>query len=461
MYVFGGCDTTGRFMDDLHVLDLNSGVWTLLGSSLANEGADIVWPTGRHFHGAVGIGTKMYVFFGKSNGYMNDVWVYNTMKNVWKKIESKTEPPSRRYGHTVVEWSGDIYIYGGFDDFGLRCNDLWKYKCELNTWTPVIHLHSTAPDALHHSSVVYQGSMLVWSGMEGSSDLYEFRFGSRSWSKVVTTSQQCPRPKWGHKSFMYEDCMYVVCGTDSILTHNSIWQFSMITCEWTLLGEADGCAPRYFFSLCVFGSNIVIFGGKNVHNYAFNDVVLWKYQAAGPKPVSTYKSDFLRLLDDAENDYGDGDVLLIETNDGRKVFGHKSILYCQIPILRTLQSSKMDQPYRVVYGLFHFMYTKELPSSLTRKDLMALMKVAAEWELLGLKETLEGALIDEINDGNVVETLGWSAECREKYGLKLPKLSLICVRLVVPEFEKIRKRLKEVLPESLYASLKEYAREKK
>lgn len=39
MYVFGGCDVTGKFLDELYVLDLYRGVWKV---RLGCEGGDVV-----------------------------------------------------------------------------------------------------------------------------------------------------------------------------------------------------------------------------------------------------------------------------------------------------------------------------------------------------------------------------------------------------------------------------------
>ena len=185
LYVFGGCDVAGRFMSDLFALDLDTGVWQALPNENGGE-----WPMARHFHAAVTVGSSFYVLFGKSNGYMNDLHRFDPAARRWERIESHNSAPSRRYGHAAVEWGGDVYVYGGFDDFGLRCNDLWKFDCARREWSAVLHLQSEAPEALHHAAVVYQGSMLVWGGVEAASDVHEFRFGSRSWSRVQVLKRE-------------------------------------------------------------------------------------------------------------------------------------------------------------------------------------------------------------------------------------------------------------------------------
>lgn len=184
MWVFGGCDVAGRFFNDLFVLDLDTNVWTCILPGA--DGGD--WPMARHFHGAAAVGSSFFVFFGKSNGYMNDVHRFDTAARKWQKIECECEDqPSRRYGHSVVECHGDVLVFGGFDDFGLRCNDLWLFEVlsgSSGRWTLMRHLQSEAPEALHHGATASEGSMIVWGGMDATSEIFEYRLGSRSWSAV-------------------------------------------------------------------------------------------------------------------------------------------------------------------------------------------------------------------------------------------------------------------------------------
>lgn len=123
-----------------------------------------MWPKGRHFHGAVVVDDRfMYVLFGKSNGYHSDVHRFDTMLGAWERIEAPAvgvETPSKRYGHSVVQWRGDLYVFGGFDDFGLRCNDLWRYEWKRNSWSLIANLQSIeAPAAMHHCAVVLDVSV--------------------------------------------------------------------------------------------------------------------------------------------------------------------------------------------------------------------------------------------------------------------------------------------------------------
>lgn len=94
----------------------------------------------------------MIICGGKSNGYMNDLYSFDfsmlfssKTKNNKKylyfiKLETKEwteiipqgkERISRRYGHSAVIYNDSMYIVGGYDDFGLTCNDLWEFSFSL------------------------------------------------------------------------------------------------------------------------------------------------------------------------------------------------------------------------------------------------------------------------------------------------------------------------------------------
>ena len=454
LLVFGGCETGGRFLDDLWSLELESARWTRLGPPLNVEGASpALWPQGRHFHGAVAIESTMFVLFGKSNGYMNDVWQYDVKTHVWCKAES-TAGPSRRFGHATVEYGGDIYIYGGFDDFGLTCNDVWRYEVFANRWTAVLHLQSEAPDAMHHTAAVYQGSLLVWGGSDAADALYEFRFGSNIWSKVQVRSTQRPRPKFGSRCFVHEDDLYIVGGTDSLVCHASVWRFSMVSCEWTLLGQSDLWEPRYFFSLAMHGNNVVLFGGKNLSNFAFDCVHMWKFCATDTRPRSTYLNDFRALMHDA----GPSDFSIVCRDSSLPLYGHCAVLFSRVPALREMESLEMDRS--LGEALLYYIYTSLLPGGLSRTQRMELVSHAhSPLNLLVLQKRLELELVGDTTESNVVLTLVFCINC-QKHGFKLAKLSNACVKLIMPTFAVYRQQLKLKLPEEYYTALKEIWRGK-
>ena len=93
MFIFGGCSTNiSQFLEDVYYLTFSQKKWEIVPSPLnkiektenpseemAQEMARIakIWPRGRHFHTSVSYKGKMYIFGGKSNGYMADIWAFD------------------------------------------------------------------------------------------------------------------------------------------------------------------------------------------------------------------------------------------------------------------------------------------------------------------------------------------------------------------------------------------------
>ena len=42
---------------------------------------------------------------------------------------------TKRYGHTAVICNDSMFVFGGYDDFGLKCNDLWEFNfSKTDSW---------------------------------------------------------------------------------------------------------------------------------------------------------------------------------------------------------------------------------------------------------------------------------------------------------------------------------------
>jgi len=95
----------------------------------------------------------MFVFGGKSNGYHNDIWKFDLgicppspfvseftwacfpEDNSWEvmTVEKGSRVPARRYGHSGVLYSSEMFIFGGFDCDSFTCSDLWSFSFGTHT----------------------------------------------------------------------------------------------------------------------------------------------------------------------------------------------------------------------------------------------------------------------------------------------------------------------------------------
>jgi len=165
--------------------------------------------------------------------------------------------PSRRYGHSMVVHNRCFYVYGGYDDFGYKCNDMYEFRPMSNKWNKV-KTAGEAPERYHHSAVSHGGSMYLFGGsctdMSLSSALFEYRFGTATWTRVPT-HQRAPEPRWGHSSFIHDNQLYILGGCDNILCFKEVYRISLDSLDWKRVKKISGFDPRYFGGCVLLHSN--------------------------------------------------------------------------------------------------------------------------------------------------------------------------------------------------------------
>lgn len=157
-----------------------TGVWERV------ETRGTVVPCQRSLH-AGAVWKDNFIVFGGYDGHhrVNDLYSFDFLTSQWQML-SNLNAPTPRDRHVAAVFENSIYIFGGFDGT-MRVNDLHAYNLEANEWHSVEVLGGTPPSPRHsHAAVVYQNSMFVFGGYDGSyrSDLHEFNFFTRRWSAV-------------------------------------------------------------------------------------------------------------------------------------------------------------------------------------------------------------------------------------------------------------------------------------
>ena len=127
LVVFGGWSgPRGRFLNDLHALDVNTLEWT----ELRPEG-DVPEPRGGH--AACCVGTDLYVFGGANDvEQFGDLYRYDFVANTWTRLKQRGTKPSGRSGHAACALGdGQVLAFGGHN--GHRAlSDI--YVLDLATW---------------------------------------------------------------------------------------------------------------------------------------------------------------------------------------------------------------------------------------------------------------------------------------------------------------------------------------
>jgi len=186
MIVFGGVDDTGVLHNTIYSLDLETKKWNTeetLGTS----------PSGRIGHTAVLIpGNKMLVFGGNSDiSMLNDLYVYDINSKTWSTLNPSGSIPVARTG-TVGNVIGDyVYIFGGIKYYGDiygYLNDVYRYNYVKNIWEKITTHGKMNPRAsfcattsaggnylllhgffeLYHDDTVYLDSKNTWTTIDNS-----------------------------------------------------------------------------------------------------------------------------------------------------------------------------------------------------------------------------------------------------------------------------------------------------
>lgn len=70
----------------------------------------------------------------------------------WQKLNPATSP-SPRYGHSMTNINGDVYLIGGIASGNVTKDDLWKYNSLAKRWSEILPTLPKPKARAHHSAV--------------------------------------------------------------------------------------------------------------------------------------------------------------------------------------------------------------------------------------------------------------------------------------------------------------------
>ena len=173
MLLFGGKDGSGVALADLHAFTFSTMTWTTLGPTG-------VPPQARKGHTSALLLNSLLCIFGGSNEdvpiFYNDVRIYDMNRNTWMTptVSTTTAAPDGRDGHSMIEISGKVYIYGGVNARGEKLSDLWSFNVfsavagQLR-WSQPTAMSSVPPARWGHLGLASMGAMHIIGG-NGASD---------------------------------------------------------------------------------------------------------------------------------------------------------------------------------------------------------------------------------------------------------------------------------------------------
>ena len=157
LFLYGGeyfNGATVKFYNDLFVYNTKKDIWNKVTSP------NSPLPRSGHAWCRAANTKEIYLFGGEFSSpkqgtfyHYNDFWKLDPMSREWTRIESKgkaSSPPARS-GHRMVGFKQYIILFGGFQDTSATTkylNDIWIYDCVNFVWhTPKLQSARAVPDA--------------------------------------------------------------------------------------------------------------------------------------------------------------------------------------------------------------------------------------------------------------------------------------------------------------------------
>lgn len=305
---------------------------------------------GRHFHSAVVVGDAMYIFGGKSNGYLNDLLRFDLRALTWSAPEQTGSVPSRRYGHSCVFYDGALWVFGGYDDLGYVSDELFAWHIASGQWRRVTY--APVPPELRlaryqHAACVQGDAMWVFGGRAEQreyfvGDLLHLSFATLSWARVPGKGKP-PAPRWGHALLSTGRAFYVLGGSDYVLAFKDVYKYSLHRATWRRVDvdEARGALePRFFLGAALHDHALYVFAGRNIHHYLYKDVLRAVLDAEARAAPDLYAKQMWTLLVTAT--FADVQLQFM-ANPSAPLYAHRGVLSARSEALSAMFRTKMRE----------------------------------------------------------------------------------------------------------------------
>ncbi|KAJ8247088.1 hypothetical protein GJAV_G00258600 [Gymnothorax javanicus] len=244
-------------------------------------------PCDRYKHSCCAHGDCVYLLGGRGKTLHCDFWRYNVVRNEWTELDSSCEnAPEEIEEHSMVNYQGLLYVFGGLIDSGYSGNKipLWVYDADKEEWLPwqgKNNTYSQKPVPVNrkgHSAAVFDSSMYIYGGyidMKGSSqEFWRLDFDTEAWSDL-TTDEAGPGPRHGHSAAAHLDSMYLFGGLTGLREQGDFWRWSFTTHSWSSIRSLSGPSKLVGHSVVVYQDNMLLFGGGGTQSSPRNS--LWRF----------------------------------------------------------------------------------------------------------------------------------------------------------------------------------------
>uniref|UniRef100_M4FGJ1 ACB domain-containing protein n=1 Tax=Brassica campestris TaxID=3711 RepID=M4FGJ1_BRACM len=275
MYIYGG-NHNGRYLGDLHVLDLKSWTWSRGETKVATESEE-TFPTLLSpcaGHSLIPWDNKLLSIGGhtKNPSESMQVRVFDAHTCTWSMLKTYGKPPVSRGGQSVTVVGKTLVIFGGQDAKRSLLNDLHVLDLETMTWDEVDSIGvSPSPRSDHAAAVHAERYLLIFGGGSHATcfgDLHVLDLQTMEWSRPAQQGE-APTARSGHAGVTIGENWFIIGGGDNKSGASESVVLNMSTLSWSVIASVEGRVPLASegLSLVVSSYNgedvLVAFGGYN------------------------------------------------------------------------------------------------------------------------------------------------------------------------------------------------------
>lgn len=276
MYIYGG-NHNGRYLSDMHILDLRSWAWSKIQAKAVAESTESPSPallTPCAGHSLIPWENKLLSIAGhtKDPSEIIQVKVFDLQTCSWSTLKTYGKPPVSRGGQSVTLVGTSLVIFGGEDAKRSLLNDLHILDLETMTWDEIDAVGvPPSPRSDHAAAVHAERYLLIFGGGSHAAcfnDLHVLDLQTMEWSRP-TQQGEIPTPRAGHAGVTIGENWFLVGGGDNKSGVSETVVLNMSTLVWSVLTSVQGRVPLASEGLSLVVSSysgedvIVAFGGYN------------------------------------------------------------------------------------------------------------------------------------------------------------------------------------------------------
>ncbi|KAJ6380263.1 hypothetical protein OIU76_016840 [Salix suchowensis] len=276
MYVYGG-NHNGRYLNDLHALDLRSWAWSKVIFKVENESQEGQSPaklTPCAGHSLIPWENKLLSIAGhtKDPSETIQVKVFHLQSCTWSTLKTYGKAPVSRGGQSVTLVGTSLVIFGGQDAKKSLLNDLHILDLETMTWDEIDAVGvPPSPRSDHTAAVHAERYVLIFGGGSHATcfnDLHVLDLQTMEWTRP-TQQGEIPTPRAGHAGVTVGENWFIVGGGDNKSGVSETAVLNMSTLVWSVVTTVQGRVPLASEGLSLVLSSyngedvLVSFGGYN------------------------------------------------------------------------------------------------------------------------------------------------------------------------------------------------------